>query len=122
MKVELKHLISPDIDERVYWPDEEDNFGFFVQALVGPAGEEGEESFGFQVCTPKWISTNMINRDFGDYGVFGRYLIIVKDYDFDEIKKMVAKLCNDTSGENWQEIAGKLSRYGEWEFSDYQSD
>ena len=116
MKAKLHHLISADVDERVFWPDEEDNFSFSVQALVGPDGEPGEESFNFQVCTPKWISTKMFNRDFGDFGVFGKNLIIVKEYNWDEIKKMVSDLCSRTTGKDWAEVAGKLSRFGQWEF------
>lgn len=120
MKAELRHLISPDIDERTFWPEEDDNFGFFVQALVGPEGEEGEESFGIQVCTPKWIATKGINQVFGDFGIFGNNMLIVTEYDWDKIKQLIAKLCAETTGENWTEIAHKLARYGEWEFADYQ--
>ena len=120
MKANLRHLISPDIDERVFWPDEEDCFCFAVDALVGPDGEPGEEAFGFRVCTPKWIATRMINRDFVDFGVFGKNLIIVKEYDWDAIRKMVATLCANTTGKDWQEVASKLSRFGRWEFEDHQ--
>ena len=121
MRAELKTLIGSTEDERAYWPDEEDNFSFFVEATIGPEGEDYSDVFQFQVCTPKWIATKMINRDFGDYGVFGRYMMIVKDYDFEEIKAMIVKLCKETSGSDWAEIASKLSKYGAWEYADYQS-
>lgn len=116
MKAKLHHLISADIDERVFWPDEEDNFSFFVDALVGPSEGLGEEAFSFHICTPKWIATKMINQDFGDYGVFGKNLIIVKEYDWDKIRIMISGLCSRIAGRDWAEVACKLSRYGRWEF------
>ena len=119
MKAKLKTIICTTEDDRVYWPDEHDNFCIWVEAEIGPRNQDGAHLYQFQVCTPKWIAKEMINRDFGDYGAFGRYLIIVKEYDWDEIKKMIADLCDKTTGKDWNEIALKLSRYGQWEYADY---
>ncbi|MEE9427951.1 MAG: Imm8 family immunity protein [Paracoccaceae bacterium] len=120
MRAELKTFICSDFDERAYWPDEEDNFGFHTEATIGPEGEDSEEIFAFQVCTPKWIATKAINQVFGDFGVFGRHMLIVTEYDWDKTKLLIAKLCTETTGENWAEIAHKLARYGAWEFADSQ--
>lgn len=53
MRAQLKSLMTSDIDPRTYWPDEEDDFGYYVQATIGPEGEDAGDVFGFQVCTPK---------------------------------------------------------------------
>ncbi|MGF6489633.1 Imm8 family immunity protein [Pseudomonas frederiksbergensis] len=56
MEAKLKRLHSPDIyNLESYQPDVQDEFGFLLQAMIGPAGEDGEESFDMEVCTPKWI-------------------------------------------------------------------
>ncbi|WP_170419195.1 Imm8 family immunity protein [Ruegeria atlantica] len=78
MEAELKSLTSSDIDELVYWPDDEELFGFTLDATIGPKGEDSGNIFQLFVCTPKWITTKMINPDLGDFGVFGGELIIVK--------------------------------------------
>jgi hypothetical protein len=121
MQAELKSLSSSDIDERVYWPDDEDMFGFTLDATIGPKGEDAGSIFQFFVCTPKWITTKMIKRNFGDIGVFGREMIIVTEYDFASIRAMIADLCSKTTGRDWGEVAQKLSRYAAWEYADYQN-
>src|SRR5262252_2826931 len=52
MRAVLRRLHSPDADPlNEFAPDDPESFAIFVQALVGPEGSEGEESFGFTVCT-----------------------------------------------------------------------
>lgn len=121
MEAELKSLTSSDIDERSYWPDDEEMFGFTVDATIGPKDDDSGNIFQFFVCTPKWINKNMINRDFGDIGVFGKDMIIVTEYDISSIRAMISKLCENTKGKDWADIANRLSRYASWEYADYQS-
>lgn len=121
MQAELKSLFSSDIDERVYWPDDAEVFAFILDATIGPKGEDAGNIFQFFVCTPKWITTRLINRHFGEIGVFGRHMIIVTEYDFAAIRAMIAGLCSSTTGKDWAEVANKLSRYGAWEYADYQN-
>lgn len=120
MRAELKYLLSTDIDEDTYWPDDEEIFGFNLDATIGPKGQDAGDIFTFFVCTPKWITSKSINRHFGDVGIFGRHLIIVVKYDLIAIREMIAKLCASTTGKNWQEVANKLSRYASWEYADYK--
>ena len=47
MKAELKLLTSVDIDELTYWPEIEDQFGFNVEAEIGPENENTSEHFTF---------------------------------------------------------------------------
>ncbi|MCU1273492.1 MAG: hypothetical protein JWO48_923 [Bryobacterales bacterium] len=117
MTAELKRLHSPDVyDLRAYLPEVSDNFGFLLQAMIGPKGIEGEESFDIQVCTPKWLIGHSGRTDI----ILGRHYLIMIEYDYDRLVEKIASFCNECSGETWQEIAGRLSRLGKWEFEDYQ--
>lgn len=56
MQPVLKGLHSPDVyDLKTYLPDEEDNFGFLLEASIGSANGEAADIFSIMVCTPKWF-------------------------------------------------------------------
>ena len=117
MRAELKWLHSPDVEDlKQYWPKEPDNFGFLLQAMMGPAGQEGEESFNMVVCTPKWLKQTHADADI----VLGRHHLIVFRYDYQSLLNYIRTFAERCTGESWQEIAQKLSRLGRWEFEDHQ--
>jgi hypothetical protein len=116
MRAELKSLFSPDADPledfRPTGP-----FGILVMAMIGPAGERGEESFDFMLCTPEWFSANT-----SDEFTIGRHYLFVRGFDYTRLKEFVQARCRSCGEErNWALLAEKLSRLGKWEFEDYQS-
>ncbi len=115
MRAELKELLITDIDVSSFWPEVEDDFGFYIQAIIGVEGEDGGDSFGFQICTPKWLISNHDTFD----AIFPRNMIIVFEYDIENIKKKIAARCEKCFGRNWLEIANELSKIGSWEFENY---
>ncbi len=115
MKAKLKRLYSPDVDLPTYHPEEPEKFGFLLQAMIGPEEEEGEDSFGIIVCSVKWFQDHYSE----EIPLFGFHFLFVSEYDISEISKKVEKYCEACSGENWLEIAQKLSKIGKWEFEDY---
>ena len=117
MKAKLKNWYCPDIDDLSnYSPVQSDNFCFLFRAMVGLMEEEGEESFDIQVCTPQWLITNMKKDD-----VFcGRHFLIVLEYNFERIFRKIKNLIESCTGNDWDEIAAKVSRIGFWEFEDYE--
>ena len=116
MQAELKSLTSVDINETVFRPDSEEIFGFNVEASIGPKGRAASDIFTFFVCTPAWLLSRSIRRDFGDCGVFGRHMIIVVEYDWAKIQSMIQKLCEETHAESWEEVSRILAQFGRWEY------
>ncbi|OLU22201.1 hypothetical protein BVH03_25295 [Pseudomonas sp. PA15(2017)] len=118
MNAELKRLHSPDIyDLENYKPESPTSFNFLLQAMIGPAGEDGEESFDIDVCTPKWIEENCEQ----DVVLIGRHYLIVREYNYKKIDEFIRKFLLSCVGEDWNEVANKVARLGFWEFEDYES-
>lgn len=119
MNAALKDLYSPDIyDLSNFSPGSPDNFCILFQALVGLKTTEGEESFDIQVCTPQWFLSNLKEDDV----VSGRHFLIVLTFDFERIYNRIKELIESCNGNNWVEIAEKVSRIGHWEFEDYSDE
>lgn len=117
MKAEIREFHSPDVyDLSNFVPDDGEKFAFLLQVMVGPEGEEGEESFDIEVCTPKWLAETYDQNEV----VFGRHRLIVFKYDFEKISSAIRKYIGDhCTGDTWEEVAEKIARIGHWEFEDY---
>ena len=116
IKAQLKRLHSPDIADLVsYVPPNETEFGFLLQVIAGPSGQEGEESFDVVVCTPSWLESRMKPGQ----ALVARHHLIVTRYDHENLERFVADYCEQCQGDSWQVVAGRLGRLGKWEFEDY---
>ncbi|HEU5477309.1 MAG TPA: Imm8 family immunity protein [Gaiellaceae bacterium] len=51
---------------------------------------------------------------------FLRSTILVTRWDYKTLERALGDLCLHTTGDDWREIATRLSRYGRWEFEDYR--
>jgi len=49
-----------------------------------------------------------------------RHTLLVRKYDLDENKKTITDYIEQCEGENWIQVAQKLSRVFAWEYEDYQ--
>src|SRR5690349_8386080 len=73
---ELKQLHSPDVRSlREFCPS--GPFGILVQAMIGPAGIDGEESFDVVLCTPEWLGSHMAREPMP-----GRHYLFVSHYNY----------------------------------------
>ena len=116
MKAEIKWIHSPDVEELSnYFPEDPENFCLFLQLMVGPAGQEGEESFNIEICTPKWLAEHYKKEDM----VLGRHRLIVFEYNYKRFSAYLEKIVGNCWGDNWKEVAEKVARIGHWEFEDY---
>lgn len=90
MNAELKRVHSPDIyNLKSYQPECSDSFCFLLQAMIGPAGEDGEESFDIEVCTPKWIESHLEIND----GLIGVHYLIVREYSYKKSFTLLRSFC-----------------------------
>jgi len=116
MRAALKHVQSPDIvDLATYCPEEPTKFCFLLQMMVGPAAQEGPESFDVTVCTPQWLAEHCPT----DAILVGRHHLLVMEYDFVRIHNYLRQLIEACVGENWEEVALQVGCLGKWEFEDY---
>ncbi len=121
MQAVLKGLHSLDLsvgDVKTYLPDEQDNFGFILRAMIGPLDGEGEESFDIVVCTPKWLIEKYGPSDI----LLGLHKLIVFKYDYDRLRGFIEKFLMRCSGSSWHEVGQKANLLGQWEFEAYRSD
>jgi len=92
-----------------------------VHADIGPEGTKAPDGtvatdiFLFYVTTPKHLINSVKGEDYR----FGRGLLIVEEYSEALIRKAFEKLLSSIEGDNWEEVANKINRYGHWEFENY---
>ena len=113
IRAELKRLYSTHIvDLENFRPN--GPFGFSVQAIVGPAGGKGEESFDFTLCTPEWLASHMSASI-----APGRHFLFVNNFNYSALENYVRDFCYSCEGASWHAVAEKVGRLGKWEFEDY---
>ena len=70
--------------------------------------------FQFNVCS-KRLAIEARPKGFA----FQRALVLDR-WSPDLVERAIADLCRHTEGDTWEQVARKLSRYGQWEFEDYR--
>ena len=115
MRAELKDFYPVDFEKWHYWPEDEEDFGFPAEALIGPKDGRGEEIYSFWVCSPKWFAKNKIEKP-----RFVRHYFFMNEYDETTLKRLVEGFVNNTTAKTWSGITEKLSRFMFSEFEDYQ--
>jgi hypothetical protein len=110
----VRHFISPDVDLDAFWPEDAENFSFLLQALVGPADADGEESLQFLVCTPRALDERVTREGI----VFGRSMVVVRSPDIPQILHAVRSRIERIEAPSWKEVGARLARLGLYEFED----
>ena len=119
MRADLRGLDTADApggDLRAYQPGDAAHFALAITASIGATGETGAELFQFTVCSPSWLAEDPLPKGFA----FLRHTLVVERWDPDIVERAMRDLCLRTEGDNWNEIAVSLSRFGHWEFEDYR--
>lgn len=116
MTSEVKGMMSTEIfDLDNYRPDDYESFSFLISVTVGVKDVAGGDIFDIDVCSPKWLLQNQSDDFF-----VGSGSLIVFTCDMRKIISKVRALFDGCEGNDWSEIAIKLSRIGRWEFENYR--
>ncbi|HHA3670969.1 TPA: immunity 8 family protein [Salmonella enterica subsp. enterica serovar Muenchen] len=105
---------SADFSPETYTPEEDDCFGLWLNLCIGPDDQEGGHDYQVFTCTPEWLCKYQWLPE------LMRHTLLVRKYDLDEITKTITDYIDRCEGDNWMEIAQKLSRVFAWEYEDYQ--
>jgi hypothetical protein len=107
MRAALKYSQSPDIDDLAAFCAKDPNkFHFLLQMMVGPAAQEGTESFDVTICTPQWL----IEHCPTDVVLEGRHYLFVMEYDCARIQNYLQQRIELCVGENWEAVAKQIAR------------
>jgi hypothetical protein len=113
---QIRYFTSADTpDLRTFVPEDPDRFSIAVDMMIGPSGAEGEEQFEIQIATPRWLEEQYRSAGL----VVGRHLLIVFDDDWSRIEAHLQRLVSACQGDDWTQVAEKISRFALWEFEDY---
>ena len=116
MIAELRALLTIEHEPLESIQPRSDAFRISLRALVGPVGKPGKESFGFDVCSPARLESELDSHAI----VGGRFLLIARDFDPQIIEGYVRKRIAQASGDDWPTVAGKIAGWSHWEFEDYR--
>jgi Immunity protein 8 len=120
MKVRAKAFYSIETEDLLesYRPADINHFGTWIRVSIGTVDTDAADDFQIFICTPTWLDSYVENEK--DCAVWGRHMLIVREYNLERIKASVARLVSRCSGNDWATVAEKLGRYAAWEFEDYQ--
>ena len=115
MRARLKSLRSDDVpDLASFAPDPPDEFAVTLVLEIGALGLRGRERFELLVVTPRWLLARHGRRG----AVLGGGMLIVFEWDYERIRRFLARKVEACSGATWPEVAKKVARIAEWEGDD----
>ena len=88
-----------------------------MHADVGPVGEDGADTFSFDVCAPRALKRRF---DIERRPFWARGTLVVDTFSWEAVDAALKQSVRSVSGEDWNEIATKLNRLMHWEFDDYR--
>src|SRR5689334_5239070 len=100
MRAEVKNLFSLEVDDlEGFVPPDPAVFRISIRLIAGPEGQEGEESFDFEVCSPRWLDQELK----GGNVLLARHKILMKAFDFLKVREFVERYVRGCEGSTWQE-------------------
>ncbi|NNH72968.1 hypothetical protein HLB23_24430 [Nocardia uniformis] len=113
MKALVKHFHSPDVDPPTGIVDDD---AVLIDFFAGPADSPGAESFSVLVCTPRWVTSELVQGQVVD----GRHRLFVERIDLDAVQRHIREYVAQLDEPTWIELTDKIGRLGKWEFEDYR--
>lgn len=117
MKPIIKAIWSINDDLETYIPELSHCFAIEVEIDIGVEGFEGCDIYHLMVCNPEYLQRAC---DSQGISMWGRHMLIVLEYDYNQIKNKIEEYVDTCQGETPTEVSQKLSRMFKWEFEDYK--
>lgn len=119
IRAEVRSIHLPDHEGglQAFTPRDTEDFSVHVQLILGPEDGQGEESFEFELLTPRALSGRLESQK---GPLTGRHLVFVRRYDPDVVEAWIRRWVGECRGNDWTEVGHKLSRWAFWEFEDYR--
>lgn len=118
MTPELRSITSVDIDDLETWRSGNEAFWLILDLRIGSDRRAGADTFNLYVCNPQALEQVVAEKGLRD----GRHLLILDEFDYARVQAWIDSVLGRSSGADWTEVSGRLSRYFEWEFEDYIAD
>lgn len=96
------------------WGDEYDDFWITIEFDIGPTEGMGADVFTFNVTSPKRLGKIVALGEVES----GRGLLIMNDYNFEKVTKLVSDLLKGIQQNTWSEVAMNIAKYARWEYDD----
>lgn len=109
---EIKSILSLDV-ERPALPPDPDNCHVQLDVGIGPKDAEAAELFSLSVVTPKYLAHSSLPS-------WGRGMLIVTEFSWSAVDRMLERLIDRASKESWNEVANELSKTLHWEYENYR--
>lgn len=99
-------------DLKTYQP-EIDETAITLTLNIGNASSSGGDNFDVFICTPEWLCKHQ------RLPKLMRHTLLIRKYDLEKIKQIIADYIIQCEGDDWMEISHKLSQFFAWEYEDY---
>ena len=116
MRAEVKRSWSVDLPDARSLPENPEDCCVGVQADIGPVGEEGADTFSFQVCTPSALARQFETEQ---RPFWARATLLVATFTWETVEAALEQYVASVTGRDWKEVATELNRFMYWEFEDY---
>ena len=109
----VKGLSSNDLPDAKAVPTDPSDCAVLMQAEIGPVGDEGADTFYFEVATPNALAQRF---DDGERPFWIRGTLLVSTFSWEAVEAALDQLVSSTDGHSWAEVGAKLNLFLRWEF------
>lgn len=119
IELEIKCISTGDtnfVSLEKWKPQNPEDVWLNMSMEIGEKGDEASNIFLFTLATPEGIRRNLEKS--GKNYKFGRFYLIVKQYDWKAIEKIIQEKVKSCQSDSWEECVRLLSRDFSWEYED----
>lgn len=118
-ELEIKGFYSADVDNLETWkPRELQDVYIGLSIYIGRKGSDGADIYEVVIATPEGL--RRILDTYRDFHEFGRFRIIVKQYNWQKIEEIIRERVASSQRESWEKSVALLCRYFGWEYEDHE--